>query len=289
MNLLWKTYFSGMEEIVSKRIEWSQVHVIASKELRDRLRNLWVVAVALIFALFALAIAYLGSVQQGSVGFQSIDVTIASLVSLVIYLVPLIALILGYDTIVGEKERGSLELLRSMPITRFEILLGKYLGLSGALALATIVGFGAGLIPLTSAVTPNDVYHYAGFVVSAILMGMAFLSLSLLVSVVAQDRMRASGVAVMLWFFFVLIFDLLLMGALVASHGKLGSALFGGLLMLNPADVFRLLNIFSSDQVQSMYGLATVMPERLTDPTVLVGVMLAWVVVPFLLAQSRFK
>ncbi|MEO7031600.1 MAG: ABC transporter permease subunit [Herbaspirillum sp.] len=274
---------------MSKRIEWSQVRVIASKELRDRLRNLWVVAVALIFALFALAIAYLGSVQQGSVGFQSIDVTIASLVSLVIYLVPLIALILGYDTIVGEKERGSLELLRSMPITRFEILLGKYLGLSGALAIATILGFGAGLLPLTSAVTPNDVYHYAGFVVSAILMGMAFLSLSLLVSVVAQDRMRASGVAVMLWFFFVLIFDLLLMGALVASQGKIGSALFGALLMLNPADVFRLLNIFSSDQVQSMYGLATVMPERLTDPAVLFSVMLAWIVAPFLLAQWRFK
>lgn len=274
---------------MSKRIEWAQVRVIATKEFRDRLRNLWVVAVAVIFALFALAIAYLGSAQLGSVGFRGIDVTIASLVSLVIYLVPLIALIMGYDTIVGEKERGSLELLLSMPITRFEILLGKYLGLSAALASATVIGFGAGLLPLASQLGANDLYHYTGFVLSAILMGMAFLSLSLLVSVIAQDRMRASGAAIMLWFFFVLIFDLLLMGALVVSQGKLSSTIFAGLLMLNPADVFRLLNIFSSDQVQSMYGLATVMPESLTNPAILVGIMLGWIVLPFAVTHWRFK
>lgn len=270
-------------------VELRQVRIIAGKEFRDRIRNLWVLAVALIFALFSLAIAYFGSAQQGEVGFRGIDVTIASLVSLVIYLVPLIALILGYDAVVGERERGSLELLMSMPVTRFEILLGKYLGLSAALACSTAAGFGAGLLPLAAHLGASDVYHYLGFMLSAILMGMAFLSLSLLVSVLTSDRMRASGLAIALWFFFVLIFDLLLTGALVASGGKLGSAAFGALLMLNPADVFRLLNIFGSEQVQAMYGLATVMPERLTSPAVLLGVMLGWIVAPFLIANWRFK
>jgi Cu-processing system permease protein len=134
----------------------------------------------------------------------------------------------------------------------------------------------------------NDGFQYAGFVGSAILMGLAFLSISMLVSVVALDRVRASGVAIALWFFFVLIFDLLLMGGLVLSQGRLGSGMFAAILMLNPADVFRLLNIFSSEQVQSMYGLATVMPERLTDPKVLLAIMLAWIVVPFYIANWRF-
>ncbi|MFB9241819.1 ABC transporter permease [Massilia antarctica] len=274
---------------MSARIEWGQVRVIAAKEFRDRIRNRWVVAVAVIFALFALAIAYFGASQQGEVGFRSIDVTVASLVSLVIYLVPLIALILGYDAIVGERERGSLELMLSMPITRFEILLGKYCGLAAALAMSTVLGFGAGLLPLAAELTVRDGYHYAGFVGSAILMGMAFLSISMLVSVLALDRVRASGVAIGLWFFFVLIFDLLLMGALVLSQGRLGSNTFAALLMLNPADVFRLLNIFSSEQAQSMYGLATVMPGGLTDPAVLLAIMAGWVVIPFLLANWSFK
>ncbi len=270
-------------------IEWSQAFVIAGKEWRDRIRNRWVVAVALIFALFALAIAWFGSAQQGTVGFRGIDVTVASLVSLVIYLVPLIALVLGYDAIVGEKERGSLELLLAMPITRFEILLGKFLGLSAALASASALGFGAGLLALGGQLTARGVHHYLGFAGSAILMGMAFLSLSMLVSVVAPDRIRASGTAIGLWFFFVLIFDLLLLGVLVWSEGKLGSGVFGILLMLNPADVFRLLNIFGSEQVQSMYGLATVMPDTLTNPAVLVGVMLGWIIAPFIVAHWRFK
>ena len=115
-----------------------QILTLAAKELRDRLRNRWVLAVALVFAVFSLVIAYAGGAQQGAVGLRSLEFTIASLVSLVIYLVPLIALLLGFDAIVGERERGSLDLLLALPITRAELLLGKYLGLAAALALAKI-------------------------------------------------------------------------------------------------------------------------------------------------------
>jgi Cu-processing system permease protein len=271
------------------RIEWTQVRIMAGKEFHERIRNRWVLAVAGIFAVFALVIAYFGSAQQGAVGFRGTDITITSLVSLVIYLVPLIALILGYDAIVGEKERGSMDLLLSMPITRFEILLGKYLGLAGTLAVSTMIGFGVSLVPLLSQLGVRDLHHFTGFVGSAILMGMAFLSLSLLISVLAQDRTRASGLAIGLWFFFVLAFDLLLLGALVVSQGKLGSIVFATLLMFNPTDVFRLLNVFYSEQVQSMYGLATVVPEGMTSEVTLIGIMLIWIVVPFILAKWRFK
>lgn len=274
---------------MQRRIEWPLIRVIAGKEFRDRIRNRWVVAVATIFALFALAIAYFGAAQQGEVGFKNISMTIASLVSLVIYLVPLIALLLGYDAIIGEKEHGSLDLLLSMPVTRFELLLGKYLGLAAALTCSTIIGFGVGLLPLISGIDGHDFVNYAGFVFSSILLGLAFLSLSMLVSVIARDRVAASGAALGLWFFFVLIFDLLVMGALVVSQGYFSSSAFAAVLMLNPADVFRLLNMFDSVQIQNMYGLATVMPDNLTDPMTLGAIMAAWIVVPFLLSIWRFK
>ena len=272
-----------------RRIEWPLIRVIAGKEFRDRIRNRWVLAVALIFALFSLAIAYFGAAQQGEVGFKNINMTIASLVSLVIYLVPLIALLLGYDAIIGEKELGSMDLLLSMPVTRFELLLGKYLGLASALASSTVIGFGVGLLPLISSIDGHDFVNYAGFVLSSILMGLAFLSLSLLVSVSARDRVSASGAALGLWFFFVLIFDLLIMGALVVSQGYFSSTAFAAALMLNPADVFRLLNMFDSVQIQNMYGLATVMPDNLTDPMALCTIMVVWIVAPFLLTIWRFK
>ena len=186
-------------------MEISQIATIAGKEFRDRIRNRWVLAVALIFTAFALVIAYFGAAQQGAVGFRSIEVTIASLVSLVIYLIPLIALVLGFDAIVGERERGSLDLLLSMPITRGELLLGKYLGLAAALTFASLVGFGLVALVLSPQLDLAALFHYAGFMASSVLLGCAFLSLAVMLSVFATDRTRASGLAIALWFFFLAI------------------------------------------------------------------------------------
>jgi Cu-processing system permease protein len=270
-------------------IDPRQIGIVAAKEFRDRIRNRWVLAVTLVFTAFALVIAYFGAAQQGAVGFRSIEVTIASLASLVIYLVPLIALILGFDAIVGERERGSLDLLLSMPLTRFELLMGKFLGLSGALACSTVVGFGVVGLLLGLKLSPQAWFHYAGFIFSSVLLGMAFLSLAVTLSVFATDRARASGGAIALWFFFVLVYDLLLLGALVASGGAIGADAFPYLLLLNPADVFRILNIFGLDDVRTLYGLTTVFPERLANPGVLGAAMLAWIALPLALANWRFR
>ena len=237
-------------------------------------------AVALVFAVFSLVIAYAGGAQQGAVGLRSLEFTVTSLVSLVIYLVPLIALLLGFDAIVGERERGSLDLLLAYPITRGELLLGKYLGLSLALALAMLAGLAAVGVMLVYQFGSKALFHYAGFVLSALLMGMSFLSLAVLVSVVARDRTRASGAAIVLWFLFVLVFDLVLLGVLVATAGHYGGDIFPYLLLLNPTDVFRILNVFSTEDVRSAYGLVNMVPPLVSNIGVLTTVMLGWIVVP---------
>lgn len=262
---------------------------VASKEFRDRLRNRWVLVIALLFTIFALLIAYFGGAEQGTVGFRSIELTIASLVSLVIYLIPLIALVLGFDAIVGERERGSLDLLLSMPITRSELLLGKFFGLAAALALSTVLGFGLVALVLAPQLDAQAWRHYGVFIFSSVLLGMSFLSIAVLLSVLAADRMRASGLAIAIWFGFVLVFDLLLLGALVASGGQWGGEVFPYLLLANPADVFRVLNVLASDELRTLYGLASVFPTALAKPWLLLAVMLGWIALPLALAIWRFR
>lgn len=274
---------------MSANIAFNQIHVIAAKEFWDRIRNRWVLAISLVFAAFALLITYFGSAQEGTVGFRGIEVTIASLVSLVIYLVPLIALVLGYDAVVGERERGSLDLLLSMPVTRLEVILGKFLGLSAALGLSTLIGFGSAGVLLAYQIKLEALFDYWGFVLSAILMGMSFLSMAVMVSVIASDRARASGAAIALWFFYVLVFDLLLLGALVVSGGGVGGDVFSYLLLLNPADIFRILNIFSMEEVRTLYGLATVLPGALSSPWFLGTLMVFWIVAPLGVAIWKFE
>jgi Cu-processing system permease protein len=274
---------------MSASLQLSQVLALAGKEFRDRFRNRWVLAVALVFTVFSLMITYFGAAVQGQIGPRSIELTIASLVSLVIYLIPLIALLLGFDAIVGERERGSLDLLLALPITRLELLLGKFLGLAGALTLSTVAGFALVAVLLFQQFSYAGLYHYLGFVLSSVLLGLAFLSLAMLLSVLARDRTRASGLAIALWFALVLVFDLLLLGLLVASGGELGGDAFAYLLLLNPADIFRILNIFSLDDVRRLYGLASIVPPALGQAWLMGGAMLVWIVGPLALASWRFK
>ena len=84
---------------MSTAVHAGQILTLAGKEFRDRLRHRWVLAVALVFTAFSLAITWFGGAAQGQIGPRSIEATIASLVSLVIYLVPLIALMLPYVAI----------------------------------------------------------------------------------------------------------------------------------------------------------------------------------------------
>jgi Cu-processing system permease protein len=270
-------------------IEIGQIITVARKEFRDRMRSRWVLAVAAIFSVFALVIAYFGAAQAGAVGFKGMELTIASLVSLVIYLVPLIALILGYDAVVGERERGSLDLLLSLPVTRLEVLVGKYLGLAMALGFSTIAGFGLAGIVLSYGIGLPALLHYAGFILSTVLVGLAFLSIALLVSVLANNKVAASGAAVALWFFYVLVYDLILLGVLVITEGQYTGGAFPVLLLLNPADIFRILNIFSLEEAKTLYGLATVFPETLANPWLLGATMVFWIIAPLALAYAKFR
>ena len=156
----------------------TNIITIAAKELRDRMRNQWVLAIALVFTAFSLIIAYFGGAQQGSIGFRSLEFTITSLVSMVIYLIPLIGLLLGFDAIVAERERGSLDLLLTLPITPLDLLLGKYLGLAAALALSTLLGFGliAGL--LFAQLGPPALFPSSGFMLKTLLLAMPFLCIA---------------------------------------------------------------------------------------------------------------
>ena len=97
---------------------------MARKEFSDGLRNRWLLAISLLFGVLAIGIAWLGAAASGQLGFTSVPATIASLASLATFLMPLIALLLAYDAIVGEDESGTLLLLLTYPLGRGQILLG---------------------------------------------------------------------------------------------------------------------------------------------------------------------
>lgn len=263
---------------------------VAEKELKDGLRNRWLIAITSIFVIMAGGISWFGSASVGAIGFSSIANTIISLSSLNVFLLPLIALLLSYNAIVGEDEDGTLLLLLTYPLTKAELLLGKFLGHSAILAIATFIGFGSASLSIALFATDVDISKllssFGLFILSAILLGMAFISLSYLVSTWVAEKSKAAGMALIIWFFFVLIYDMGLLGILVFTEGKVQAELFPYLLMLNPTDIFRLINLATFETNGT--GLLSVASEDIFSLTGLIGSMTMWIVIPLSLAYYRF-
>jgi len=265
------------------------IFLIAGKEIREGSRNRWALAATTLLAALALGIVFLGSAPTGTVGAGALDVTIVSLVSLTILIIPLIALLLAHDSIVGEVERGTLALLLSYPLQRRQILMGKFLGQVTILAGAIVAGYG--LAALTLVLAGNGEGDWPAFLVmlaSSILLGAVFVSLGLLVSVLANDRGMAAGIAAGLWLGFAILYDMILLGLLASdTGGHLGRSLIDGLLLLNPTDSYRLLNLAGSSGVAVAAGMSGSLDSSLGAPILLLS-MLLWIAAPLVLAAVLF-
>ncbi len=267
------------------------VLILAGRELRDGLRNRWVLAATILLAGLALALAFLGSAPTGTIGAAPLAVTVVSLASLSVFLIPLIALLLSYDTVVGEVERGTMLLLLTYPVARWQVLAGKFLGHLAALAIATLVGYGgAGLVTALVMDQAGAWGPYAAMVGSSILLGAAFLALGQLASTVVRERATAAGLAVGLWLVLVVLYDLALLGILAGTGGgALSPAAVAGLLLANPSDAYRLFNLAGFGEVARFAGLAGLAERMALTPSLALLALAGWALVPLLLAWAVFS
>ena len=261
----------------------TNILIIARKEIQEGLRNRWVLATTLLLAALALTLSLLGSAPTGNVGVNRLDVVIVSLSSLTIFLVPLIALLLSHDAIVGESERGTLLLLLSYPIGRSEVIFGKFLGHLAILAFATAIGYGAAVAALTvtgTEIAADSWRAFMSMVGSSVLLGAVFLAIGYLTSTLVSERSTAGGIAIGIWLFFVLIYDMALLGGLVAAQGRAVPALALDLLLVaNPTDVYRLLNL-GSGNAGALSGMGGIAAHTGLSAPALVAALAFWTIIP---------
>lgn len=269
------------------------VLLVAGKEIREGIRNRWVVAATLLLAALALTLAFLGAAPSGRIGAGALEVVVVSLSSLSIFLLPLIALLISHDAVVGEVERGTMLLLLSYPISRWQVVLGKFLGQVAILAVATVLGYGAAGTALALAghgVSAADGSAFALMIGSSVLLGAAFVALGMLASTLVRDRGTAAGLAVGLWLLMVLIWDMALLGLLVADAGeRMTAGMVDAALLLNPADAYRLFNLAGLPGLGALSGMAGLAEGTGLTPPILLGALLAWVLVPLAAAAAAFS
>lgn len=269
------------------------VLLIAGKEIQESLRNRWVLATTLLLAALALTLTLLGSAPTGSVAVQPLGVVIVSLVSLSVLLLPLIALLLSHDSIVGEIERGTMLLLLSYPVGRFQVLFGKFVGHLAVLGFATILGYGIAALVLGATGTEIDsdsLLAFATMVMSSVLLGAVFVAIGYLVSSLVRERATAAGIAIGVWLAFVVLYDMGLLGLLVMDQGRnISASTLNLLLLANPTDVYRMLNLAGTSGVSTFAGVAALSNAMTVGATTLLAVLLLWALLPLVLAARIFS
>ncbi len=272
-------------------MNFNTITTIARQELTINIRNRWTLLFAVIFGGLMLAISYFGLLTAGAMGFQSFTRTAVSLLNLVLYLVPLMALMMGTLSFTSEKSLN--ELLFAQPITRGEILLGKLAGLFAALATATLLGFGvAGFIIALRAGT-NGLLRFPAFIALSLVLGLVFLTLSVPVAAICERKTKAFGVVMFLWFFFVLFYDLMVIGGTFWLRERVANRFIFVSLFFNPVDLVRVasLLILDGEEVFGAAGAALLkfLGGERASLSLLLAALLAWIAAPFALAQRWLK
>lgn len=272
-------------------MDLNAIATIAQQELIISMRNKWTMVFALAFGALVLAISYFGLVTAGEVGFQGFVRTSASLLNLVLYVVPLLALSMGTLTFTSEKTSG--ELLYSQPVTRTEILLGQVAGLFLSIFTATLIGFGlAGIVIATNAGT-GGVLRYPVFVGLTLWLALIFLSVAALISTLCRRQAKAFGVALFAWLFFVVFYDLLVIGGTFLLREWTANRFIFISLFGNPVDMVRVVSLIALDG-KEIFGAAGAALVRFLGGETASAVLLlvglgVWVVVPLLVSQRLLR
>ena len=249
----------------ARRASWARIGVVAHEEYRRALETRWLFGFAALFALLVLGLSYFGLAQSREVGFQGFARVTLSLMNLALMIVPLTALMLGVTSIAGG--RDSLSLLLAQPVSRGEVLAGKFLGLAAALGVAQALGFGGGGVVVALNGGAQEVPGYLVLTALSLVLGWVTLATAICIAALWPDRLRAMSAALLLWLLMVIAYDLVVLGATTLLSGvPLQSVLFPALIV-NPVDLVRVLTTLAvgsgalfgptSAVLMRMFGSAT--------------------------------
>ncbi|WP_294347494.1 ABC transporter permease subunit [Sphingobacterium sp.] len=207
-----------------------------------------------------------------------------SLLNIVLFVVPLMSIVFSGIYIYQSSE--FINCLVSQPLQRKSIWGSLYVGLAGALSLAFFIGVGI----------PTFIYafSYSGITLvgCGLVLSLIFVSIAMWTSVLIRDKSKGIGLSILLWLYFTLLFDALVLFILFQfadypiEHGMVA------LSMLNPIDISRILILLQVDLSAMMGYTGAIFRDFFGNSigiTVTLLVMLLWCIIPLWLSIRYFK
>ncbi len=264
---------------------------ISLRELKNTLNNHYLLGMTLLLASLSFALILLGDTPFGSASASPLSMQITSLSSLSIFFIPLMALFISHDAIVGEYEQGSLLLILSYPVKRYQFILGKFFAHWTSLSIAIILGYGLifTIILLGKVSIPIGLTHsYLVLIGTSILLGGVFVAIGYLISTLVNKRSTAIIYCIAVWLFFIIFFDMFLLVVLISEGGSsIGVNTLNSLLLLNPIDIFRIVSIGGKNN--NLLPLQTLSNVATLPNFIQLLALLLWMAIPLWITTFLFE
>lgn len=268
------------------------VDAIARKDFRDAIRSKTLWLLLGLFVLLFLGIAY-AAWRVGDAEFiEFVDLTAVVFV----LVLPLVAIILGYKSVIAERESGSIVLVLSMAHSRRDLVLGKVIGRLLVLASAVVLGMAISSAVLLLVFDSFPAGRYLLFAGLNVLYGAVFLALAISLSMALSTGRRVTAAAFGAYIVLVMLWDSLVQLILLVLWRFDGSVLsptglpdWSFLFRLSsPSEsYFRLITALFDSDLGELYTIEFA-PSYVNAPVALL-VLIAWIVVPLSLAYLRFE
>lgn len=209
---------------------------------------------------------------------------IMSLMNLVLIFIPLVSII--FSTIYVYNSSEFIELLVAQPLRRKHLWLSIYTGLAVSLSLAFIAGVGIPVLLYDGTATGLIL------ILSGLFQTLIFTGIALLASVKTRDKAKGIGVSILLWFFFTIIYDgIVLLLLFQFSEYPLEKPMIV-LSMFNPVDLSRVLILLKLDISALMGYTGAVFNDFFGSRTGMIlsaAILLMWTIIPVWFSLKKFQ
>lgn len=269
--------------------------VVARKDFEDAIRakTLWVL-VALFSLLIAVSTWYFGEVQASGNGGLPGQELIISLLLPTSILLPAIGIMVGYKAIVGERDSGSIKVLLSLPHTRRDVLVGKFVGRAAVVSAAVVLGFLIGAVVFAVFAESFALLEYVQFLALTIVLGAVFVGIAVGFSASTRSGTIAIAVGIALVLLFTILWNILT---------RLLVFVLNELLNLAPGTLIDIRGLMNSiNPTNAYYRLMVTLFDGsgggggpfggngfYTEPWFAVAVLAFWLIGPLLVGYWRFE
>lgn len=206
-----------------------------------------------------------------------------STLNIILLITPLISLI--FTTIQYYNSYEFRELLLCQPVSRKEIFFNEFIGIATALILAFCIGVGIPFLIFNAGIL--GLY----LLLIGIVLTLISSSISYLISVKTNDKSKGIGWSLMVWFYFAVLYDGILLWLLFFFNEYPLEKFTLLLTSLNPIDLNR-ISVLLKMELGAMMGYSgAVFKDFLGKQTGILSIFiinLIWIVIPLLAAKKAF-